>query len=174
MKFMDAVKSRIGRPDSDREALGALREEHGRHTSRYLADRLGVSVRQAQRYLRGDIRRVSSERSTLIRGAVDNNRLAAQRIRNARIVSVGKVSAVSKSKGTSTGSRSIGVLTIDATMRQELDRAAADLEAGNVREAEEAISAAILGGYGVAKGGNRDSARGAIEIDDYSSGINFT
>jgi hypothetical protein len=84
------------------------------------------------------------------------------------------VRVFTKSKGVSDGTRNLGVIAVDQRMQQELEEAARLYEAGDDRGAEAKASDAILGGYGQAKGGNRESARGALAIDDFTEGLYFS
>ena len=177
MDFISALKA-SARPKDVREAIDAIKAAFpGKgEASKYLATTHGVSVRTAQKWLKGD--QLPSDRGGR-RAGVQNDikahrRVAADRMRKARTVAAGRVRVVSISKGVGDGTRNIGVLAVDERMRQELEEAARLFEAGDDDGAEKAASNAILGGYGQAKGGNRESARGALEIDDFTEGLYFS
>lgn len=176
MNFKDAMDSH-GRARDWRDAVEAIKAAMTARgqASRYLADRYGVSRRTAQKWLKGD--QAPAVRGGT-RGKVQGDRnaslkIAADKMRNARGLAVGKVQVIDKSKGNPAGNRNVGVVAVDPQMRQELATAAELLEAGMVEQAQQIVSDAIMGGYGQARGGNRETARGALEIDDYPGGINF-
>lgn len=164
MRFIDAIRG-AGRPRNDQEAIQAIRAEHGDQASRFLANRLGIGIRQAQRYLAGQVRRPKEDKGRALRGAADPARIAASRLRSARTISMGKVPVGydGKSRGTITP----GVLTVDGVLRGELDQVAQALESGDYNEADRLFSQAIIGAKEATRGNNRDTARSHINITDY-------
>lgn len=149
-KFRELV-SKVGKPANVREAMDEYRAEHGRHASRAIADRFGVSQRTAQRWLKGTQRpggrastRKARELEQRITQAVDRPRAAARHIREAQTIHVGKVYLRASSKS---GPRNVGDLRVTPDMRAELDRVADLIEAGNLDAADLAMQGVILTGY---------------------------
>jgi transcriptional regulator with XRE-family HTH domain len=168
VRFIDAMRS-LGRPRNIGEALRAFRAQHGKGASRALADRLGVSLRQAQRYLRGDIKRPPVEKERAIRDSADRRVIASNALTGARTVSVGRVGVVDSRGKRST--RPAGTLVVDDQMRAALAEAARLHEQGDDRGAEAAMGAAIMGGYSRASRDNRTIAPGALSVTDYPDGL---
>lgn len=176
-KFRQVV-SKIGRPATLREAMDEYRAEHGRHASRVLADRFGVSQRTAQRWLKGEQRpggksgtARAAEAEQRITRAVDRNRSAARHVRGAQTVHVGTVFLrVSKDYGP----RNVGDLRVTPDMRAELDRVADLIEAGELDAADRAMQGVILTGYfGKGNVGSR-MAHESMGIDDYGDLFDFS
>jgi hypothetical protein len=167
MNFDDAMRG-LGRPRSTSEALGSIKAS-GAGASHRLAAQLGVSLRQAQRYLKGEVKKVPPAKEQAIRNGADRRYIAAQAIGNAQTVSVGKVTVTDS--GGKSSSRSIGTLAVDATMRAQLAEVSRLYAAGDDRGAEAAMGAAIMGGYSRSKSDNRTIAPGALTPTDYPGGI---
>jgi len=163
VKFTDAINE-LGRARNDREALDAIKAEHGSSSARWLADRLGISPRQARRYLAGDVRRPPAGRAAAIRQGAAPTRIAGNALRGAAALNVGEVRVTIKSPGPrqpSEGRRRIGTKAVTPTARRILDRAADRLDAGDTAGAERLVSEAVQTMYGT----------DAFEITDYADGI---
>jgi hypothetical protein len=169
----------LGAPASFAEAINVLRDRG----SQWLADTFGVSRRTAQRWLAGTQQPGNTEAGRARRQAVmrtpisaaTRRRLAAAALRRARTLSVGKIKVATKSTGKPAGSRSIGTVLVDAEARVELDEVADLLDAGEIGDAELAMSECVLGLYAVqtVRGGreNRDAARAHLYVYDYPTGF---
>lgn len=171
-KFRNII-GKVGRPANLREAMDEYRAEHGRHASRAIADRFGVSQRTAQHWLKGDQRpggkagtAPAREAERKITQSVDRNRAAARHFRAAQTIHVGTVHLRASSKS---GPHNVGDLRVTPDMRAELDRAADLIERGELDAADRAMQGVILTGwFGVPHVGGRkaDQSMGVDSYDD--------
>lgn len=177
MKFDDAAQNGPGRSGSWRDAVDAIKAAMtGKgEASAYLADQYGVSRRQAQRWLAGkgapDIK--SGRRDAVRNDPRAARKRAADRMRSAKVIAVGKVNVVSKSSQKGAGTRNVGVVTVSPAVHRLLSQAADNLESGNGAEAGQAASDAIMRAYGESKGDNGGHAAANLEITDWSNQIGF-
>ena len=166
-----------GRARDWKEAVDAIRDAHpGKgEASKYLMDAYGVSRRTAQKWLKGE--QAPSDRggrkSAVAADKRAARRIAANQMRRAKVVAAGKVQVVSKSDLKSAGTRNVGVVQITARARQLLDQAAAALESGADEQAGQLASDAIMNAYGASKGDTGGQVAGALEINEWSSMIDF-
>lgn len=148
-----SMADRLAAQSTDAEDLAAYRHLHGAHAARDLAADLGISRRQAQRYLAGSVKQPPPERAEAIRAAVPDAAKAAARVRGAQMITItGRVDVTAKSTGTADGTRRMGTQMITHEMRDLLDAAADLLESGDRAGAEALISDAMLSTYGDGKG----------------------
>lgn len=167
MRFIDAM-SQLGEQLTAEEVMDAVREEHGRGSSRWLSEQLGISQRQARRYLSGQVRRPPATRASDIRSQIPTGRRAARRLRDLRTILAPRVPVISKSSGNPDGTRRIGTVAVTAELREALDEAARLLEEGDAAGAEDAFSTGLLNAYGGRGGGVGQY----LSIEDYS-GMDF-
>lgn len=172
MDFRSAMQA-LGRPLNWREALSAIRAEHGKGTSRFLAGELGVSMRTAQRWQAGaQVPSTRDNRQGALSGVAKRDYVAAQALRRASTVTVGHVKVDSRSSGQPDGSRPVGTLLVDPLMRAELANVANLLENGQHEAAGDALSDALLGGYSAQRARDaRHIAPGVLTIRDYPTGV---
>lgn len=176
MNFDQAIAS-LGRPRSFGEAIAALRAQHGKSLTRFLADELGVTMRTAQRYAKGEFRpstRTAAGRERLDKTlrAVDRGRNAARLLRNAKRVNVGRVRVVDRSSGKPAGTRMVGAHRVGDTLTAvELENVADLLDAGDFDSAAEEFSNAMLDAYSVSKNDPPGTASGPLLIVEYLTGI---
>jgi len=157
------------RPVSVGEAMAAYRSEYGRGARRRLAQEYGVTPDTAGRWLSGkQAPSARGGRRGQVLDRVPRNRLAAQVIRGAQGVSVGKVK-VNDYHGKPAGSRPIGTVPVDAELREQLGGVADLVEQGELGDAEAALSEAIIQAYGRRVGGRESIPRGTLTITDYPS-----
>lgn len=176
MNFNQAIAS-LGRPKTFGEAIAALRAEHGKATTRVLADRLGVTIRTAQRYVRGQFE--PNTRTTAGRERREKTMLAASRrwvaaglLRRATHVNVGRVAVLDKSKNRPGGTRFVGLHRVgDTVPAQALSQIAGQIQAGQMAQAEEAFSTLMLDAYAVSRGDQAGAASGPLAVSDYLTGI---
>lgn len=177
MQFDDAMQNGPGRAADWRDAVDAVRQAlPGKGAaSAYLADKYGVSRRQAQRWLAGkgtpDVK--SGRRDAVRNDAVAARKRAADRMRSAKVIAAGKVPVQAKSSGKGAGARNVGVVAVTPAVHRLLTQAAANLESGNTAEAGQAVSDAIMRAYGESKGDNGGHAAANLEITDWSNQIGF-
>lgn len=163
---------RFGRDASFDDLLAAARAEHGTRASTWLAARLQVSQRTAQRYLAGTQRpsRRTAGRIANVRRAV-GRRAAAAQIRRVRTVNVGRVPVYDLSGGVGDGYRTIGTVDVTAVM----DRVADLYEQGRDEEAEELFDNAVIAAYAGESDISDDSGLASVlAVQDYRNGINYT
>jgi hypothetical protein len=158
MNFREVVTG-LARTATVHHAQAAIRAEHGRHATRFIAEQAGVSPRTARRWMSSA---PPAGRVTVIAALVPGEAVAAQRIRAASSVSVGTVDVAYDDDDQ--GPRTIGELDVDSYMASELDHAAAALEEGRWDAAEDAFSAAIIGGYS-------DGLQDTLSVADYRDGV---
>lgn len=185
------------------QAIAAIRAEHGRGATHWLADRFGITLRQAQRYMKGQglgtrTIRSRARREQLVAAAAEPAQaraarargqlgeaqrdvmrqasrrwVAAQLLRRATRVTVGRVKVWDKSQKRPAGSRDVGSHPVGANLRRaDLVSCAQYLEAGDEEGALHAMSEALLGAYAVANRDNRYIVSDAVYIYDYPTGIN--
>jgi hypothetical protein len=151
MRFGSLV-SRIGKPQSTPEALV-------NRTSKWIAEHFGVSRRTAQRWKAGTQqpgKRVGGpEQIEKSANAETRRAVAANAIRSATAINVGRVEVVDKSprgKGPRPGKnfRNVGVVQLDPASRERMEEAAELLESGDTEGAERLMGEAVLQGYGSA------------------------
>jgi len=151
--------SQVGKPQSVAEAVV-------NRSTKWIAERFGVSRRTAQRWKKGTQQPSEKEgrRERVEKSANKETRqaVAAQALRSAQAVNAGRVGVVDKSGG-KTSKRNLGVVQLDQGARDIMRQAAEQLEAGNEAEAERLVSQAIL----TSNGRNY----GPLEIDDYPPGF---
>lgn len=178
-------------------ALDAIRADHtGRGgASHWLAERFGISLRQAQRYLKGEglsqrykaartrreeiieaaaepRRRAYAQREAEVLAAASRQHVAAALLRRATYVNVGRVRVWDKSKDRPDGSRDVGMHAVGVTLnRGQLDRAADDIAAGQWDDAVHSLSEALLDAYSASKGDPPGTASGPLYIYEYPTGI---
>lgn len=198
----DAAAARVAAadaaiPTTGPAALEAIRAEHGRNSTRWLADQMGISLRQAQRYMAGQglsgrtaanrARRdavielgAAPVRAQAQRVRADVSRQASRRwiaaalIRKATRVSVGRVKVWDKSANRPAGSRHVGSHRVDnRRMRAQLNQAASLLESGDEEGAMHAFSDALLDAYSTSKGDPPGMVSGPLYIYDYPTGIDL-
>lgn len=159
---------RVGEPGDWHEAADEIKAEHGKRASRWLSDRLGVSLRQAQRYLKGDVRVPPADRQAAIVGGVDRTRAAARHIRTATRIVVGKIVMMTSSGPTT---RNVGEVPVTPGMQRELNAAADALDRGETDRAADLFGAAVLDSYfskGNAGGRHRQNDMGVSGYGDGS------
>lgn len=176
MNFQTAIAS-LGRPKTFGEAIAAIRAEHGKRASKFLAEQLGVTMRTAQRYLKGEFQprtntAAGRTRREGVMRAASRRWVAAALLRNATRVNVGRVRVWDKSKDRPAGTRFVGMHTVGGTLLAEDLVAVADLlQDGREDEALFAFSDAMLDAYSRDKGDPPGTASGPLYIYDYLTGI---
>jgi hypothetical protein len=146
VKFKSMV-SAIGKPVNASEALTG-------RSSRWIAGKFGVSMRTAQRWRKGTQQPTDKgdRREKVMKSADADTRrkVAAEALRDARAVNVGRVQVVDKSpRGKGKGRkrdeyRNVGVVQLDGTSRDKMREAADALESGDTDRAERLMSEAVL------------------------------
>jgi len=146
VKFKSLI-SGIGKPVNASEALTG-------RTSRWIASKFGVSMRTAQRWKKGTQQPTDrgDRREKVMKSADADTRrkVAADALRNANAVNIGRVQVVDKSprgKGKARKRneyRNVGVVQIEGTSREKMQEAASALESGDTERAERLMSEAIL------------------------------
>lgn len=170
MDFREAM-GELGRPMDWRESILAIRDEHGPGASRHIASTFGVSMRTAQRWLAGT-QQPARHRREEVRAAGDRKRVAARALRSARTVSVGRVKVINRSTGRPDGTRPVGVLDVDQSLRTGLGETAREYVEGDATAAGDVLSDALLSAYSEQRASdNRSIAAGALLIYDYPTGI---
>lgn len=160
MKFGQLVSRNIGKPVSVAEAL------IGRST-KWIADKFGVSETTARRWRRGAQQPRDDDRRNSVLRSPDKDtrrRIAAGVMRGASAISVGKI-GVDADTGRATGSRRLGIIQLGPEGRERMARAAEALENGDEELAAQLQSDAILHSDG------RDY--GPLHVDDYGPGFHF-
>lgn len=160
MKFRSMI-SQIGKPVNTAEALAG-------RSSRWIANKFGVSMRTAQRWRKGTQQPTErGDRREKVMKSADRRKVAAQALREARAVNVGKVGVESDTGRVSarTGTRNVGIVQLDDRARERMEEAADALDAGDVERAEKLVSDAIL------NTGGRDY--GPLQISDYGPGFHL-
>lgn len=162
MKFKSLV-SQIGKPVTVQESL------MGR-SSKWVAERFGVSRRTAQRWKAGaqqpSTRGGRRERVMKSADAETRRKIAADALRNAEAVNAGKVEV--KYPGGRVGGgnkRNLGVVQLGEQGRARMREAADALEAGDTQGAERAVSDALL------RSDNRNY--GPLEVADWPAGFHL-
>lgn len=144
-------------PASFGEALNSHRAEHGRGTSKWVAQEYGVSVRTAQRWLAGTQQpRAASVRQSVMAGA-DRSQVRIKALRQVNSVDLGSAAMFDKSAGRNVR-RDLGSLEVDMSPVADL------LERGGSEAEADALTAQI---YEAAyfKGGLGDDY--PLEIAEY-------
>lgn len=131
------------------------RERYGRHASREIARRYGVSQRTVQRAMRGETRHPKFAESEKFKAD-----RAARAVRRIHVAHAGHV-AVSYS-GRDEGTRDIGDVQFGPG---DLDDVIEALDRGDFDDAGDALDAAILDVYG--------GLGNALTIDEYEDGLSF-
>lgn len=179
MKSFDDLVRATGEPAGWSDALAAIRAEHGSRTSRYLADRFGVTMRTAQRWQKGTHAPASADVRAALPDMVDRDRLAAQRIREAqRFDPGGEVRIMTSSKG---GPRKVSGAgwRVTPDVRDRLDLVASALESGDRSGAEREFSDLVTDLYFRQGRGDRPlgrRARSAVQgmrVDGYGDHARF-
>ena len=154
MKSSDALRNLAGRV-SLQDVLDSFRERYGKRASREIANRYGVTMRTAQRALKGETR--APKFAATEKFAAD---VAAAQVRQIRTAHVGEVTV--EYDGEDAGSRVIGDVEFE---EGDLDEVADHLQNGDWDAAGEALDAAILDQYG--------GLGGTLTISDYETGLSF-
>jgi hypothetical protein len=150
----DALRA-LAERTSPADLLNTYRERYGRHASREIARRYGVSQRTAQRALRGETRNPKFMRTERARADT-----AAAAVRGIHVAHAGTVEVAYANRDE--GSRSIGDVFLDPA---DLDEVADWLASEDWDEAGNALDAVILDQYG---GLGR-----TLQISDYTDGLSF-
>lgn len=167
MKFRSLI-SQVGKPVNVSEALV-------NRSSKWVAQHFGVSMRTAQRWRKGT--QQPSKRAggpeKVIKSADSETRqkVAADAMRSAQAVHVGRVAVVDKSprgKGPKQGKnfRNVGTVQLDPASRERMNEAADALEAGDTERAEQLMSEAVLRTAGKDYGA-------ALEVADWPPGFHL-
>lgn len=167
MRFRSLV-SQIGKPVNPAEALG-------NRSSKWIARHFGISRRQAQRYKAGQAsldRPQDRARRDQVMGSADSDtrrKVAADALRGARAVHVGRVEVVDKSpkgkaKRPGRNFRNVGTVQLDERSRERMNAAADALESGDTEHAERLLSEAVLRTAGKDYGG-------ALDVADWPPGF---
>lgn len=184
-------------PTSLDDALSAIRADHtGRGgASHWLAGHFGISLRQAQRYLKGQglggrteasrarraqlveaaaepRRRQYAQREAETLAAASRQHVAAALLHRATYVNVGRVRVWDKSRDRPDGSRDVGMHQVGVTLDPgQLGVAADDIAAGRWDTAVHSLSDALLDAYSASKGDPPGTASGPLYIYEYPTGI---
>jgi hypothetical protein len=167
VKFRSLI-SQVGKPLSTSEALI-------NRSSKWVAQHFGVSRRTAQRWKAGTQqpgKGVGGPRKVMDSADADTRRKnAADAMRNAQAVHVGRVPVVDKSprgKGPKPGKnfRNVGTVQLDPASRERMSRAADALERGDTERAEQLMSETVLRTSGKDYGS-------ALEVADWPPGFHL-
>lgn len=168
MKFGNLISRNLGKAQSVTEALT------GRST-RWISEHFGVSRSTAFRWRTGRQRPGTGERKDAVMGSPDKDtrrRIAADAMRHANAVHVGKVTMrYPGGRGDGT-QRNIGTVYLSPEAREKMNEAAEALERGDEQRAEDLWNDALL------RSGNRSSTTGRAEygpldIGDYGPGTHL-
>lgn len=152
-------------------AMTAVRTEHGRGASRWLASRAGVSQRTAQRWMAGTQKpgKAAHQAVQQIRHG-QQRRAAGERLRQITTVDVGEV-AVDAGTGDDASPdgyrKPSGRLDIGSAM----DLIAATYERGDDSEAERLFGVAVIAAYGGEEPTDDSGLASVLHITDYRDGI---
>jgi hypothetical protein len=154
--------SQLGKPTTISEALTG-------RSSKWIADKFGVSRRTAQRWLKGTQQPKPDRRAAVLKSvdAKQRRKIAAEAIREARAVNAGRV-AVKADTGRAAareGTRNVGLVQLDSTAQARMGEAARALESGQLGRAEELFSNAVLNTNG--------RHYGPLQISDYPPGFHL-
>lgn len=155
MKSSEALRDLAGR-GSWQDTVSRYRERYGRHASREIARRYGVTQRTVQRAMKGETR--SPKFAQTDKWRADR---AADAVRNISIAHAGHVQV--SYEGHDQGPRYIGDVQFGP---EDLNKVIEALERENFEDAGDAMDAAILDQY---EGGLGD----VLTIDDYTDGLTF-
>jgi hypothetical protein len=153
--------SQVGKPVSTAEALAG-------RSSRWVANKFGVSMRTAQRWRRGQQQPSTRDgRRDLVMKSADRRKVAAHVIRQAHAVNAGRVGVKSDTgrAGARTGTRNVGLVQLDSAAQARMQEAADALEEGDLERAGDLFSDAVL------NTGGRDY--GPLQISDYPPGFHL-
>ncbi len=161
MRFRQII-SQIGKPVSPREALS-------NRTSKWVADKFGVSRRTAQRWKKGTQQpsdRLSRKGKVMDSADAETRRkVAADALRGAQAVDAGTVRVRYPGGRGDQTKRKVGVVPLDEQARERMQEAADALERGDVERAEGLVSDAVLNTNG--------RHYGPLQIDDYPPGFHL-
>lgn len=159
MKFRSLVSRGVGKPVSMAEALT------GRATS-WITSKFNVSPSTARRWRSGQGGEHGKHRQEVMDSAKGEQRrkIAAEAMRNAQAVNVGKV-GVESDTGDEKGSRRVGVVQLGSEGRGLMAQAADALQRGDYDLAERLQDQALL------HADRRDY--GPMHISDYGPGFNY-
>lgn len=144
MADFEQVVDGLARTAPVKAAQEALRQSYGKGASRWVAGEVGLSQRQAQRWLSADYPR---SRAGQIMELVAASTIAAHVLRIAARVDPGSVGVYYKGNGRDEGSRNIDGFTPSTQVRVYLERAADDLVRDDLEAAADAFSDAVICGY---------------------------
>jgi hypothetical protein len=174
VKFQTAI-STIGKPVNVSEALI-------NRSSKWVAKKFGVSIRTAQKWKAGTQqpgKKAGGPQKVIKSADADTRRkVAANAIRNGSTVHIGSVQ-VQGSNDKKPTTRKIGKSwTVNAAMRERMNRAADALDRGDMAAAEREMNAAVMNRYaGESTAGGRDSSGGIgswLTITDWGTGFDVT
>jgi hypothetical protein len=166
MSISDDIRAACA-PRDWQDSLAAIRRQHGRGTSRWIAEHVGISQRQAQRWLAGQVQH--SEYEDQVEDLADPGWLVADALASAGALDVGRVEVFYDGK--SQGTRNVGTLVVDEEMHGLLTQAGALYAEGMDEQAEAIISDAILGGYTRARDDNRYILAGTLSVGRFQNGF---
>jgi hypothetical protein len=160
MKFRSMI-SQVGKPVNATEALTG-------RTSRWIADKFGVSMRTAQRWRKGTQQPTErGDRRTKVMQSADRRKVAARVVRETRTIIAGRVGVKSDTgrQAAREGTRNVGLVELDEQAQERMQEAADALDAGDTERAEELMSDAIL------NSGGRNY--GPLRISEYPPGFHL-
>lgn len=149
--------------------LDAARLEFGRGATRWLADTMGVNIRQAQRWYKGETRPGRDAMARFPGGPSGPLRSAIAAVNLAKVhrIKVGSIDVFSLSDGAPDGSRKPPTLDVGGVMGE----VAALVHAGRLADAEELFDRAVLNAYEGRDLRDDDGLGAVLGISDYASGI---
>lgn len=145
------------------------RVQHGQGATRWLADRAGVDIRQAQRWYRGE-GTPGHKAASAFPGIIEEMRRAyvAAQLRTVRQVRVGTLAVRALSSGKPDGKRRPpDVLDVAGIM----DQVAAAWEAGRDRQAQDLFDGAVINAYAGEPLGDDSGLASMLGITDYEAGV---
>jgi len=168
-RFGDQIRGAAS-PRNWQDAASAIRRAKGRGASRFIAQELGISQRQAQRYLAGQVRKAPHGQD--IEDLAEPDWLAADALLEAQALNCGHVEV--EYNGKSQGVRKVGLISVDGEMREAIEAAAAALLDGDESLAEQLLSDGILGQYSQQNArDDRHILKGTLKISGFRTGFNI-
>ena len=169
MRFRSLV-SQIGKPLTPAEALS-------NRSTKWIAQHFGISRRQAERRKYGHSTldrpqdRAKRERVMESADADTRRKVAADALREAQAVHVGRIEVVDKSpkgkaKRPRRNFRNVGTVQLDPASRERMNAAADALESGDTERAERLMSEAVLRTSGKDYGA-------ALDVADWPPGLHL-
>lgn len=152
------------------DRLTAFKAKEGKKATAKLAEKFGVHIRTAQKWVKEGKITKAEERESELNNFVKDDDVTSSALRDASVINFGHISVAYNGKNQ--GFRQVGTVVLAGTVKALVDQAAAAVEAGNSEAAEKLMGRAALTAYAESVGDSKKGLLNTLEVTDL--GTNFS